>query len=110
MTIKQMDVLYLPPVWETPRDGELTIALISAQRSERRAENRLIKTRLKCIMIEQELYSHMEQHTSQRLRKADTGVGVTRGVLQLSGLATSGKMFDDIDSDVSHESDIEVSS
>ncbi|OJA16909.1 hypothetical protein AZE42_10902 [Rhizopogon vesiculosus] len=99
------DVLYLPPSWETPRDGELTVALTSAQRSERRAENRLIKTRLKRIKIEQELYSRMEQHTSQRLRKADTDVGTTRGVSSLSGLAPVGEMFD-IDS----ESDVEVSS
>jgi len=55
-----MDTLCLPPYWETPRDSNLTIDLIHAQRSERRAEARVIKKRLKRVEIEQELYGHME--------------------------------------------------
>lgn len=105
-----MDIFCLPPYWETTRDSDLTIRLISAQRSERRAETRLIRRRLKRIMIEHELYNHMDQHTARRLHKADVGVGVSRGVLRVSGLA--GKTFDGADSDVSsvlHESDAESS-
>jgi hypothetical protein len=96
-----MDVLCLPSFWETSRDSNLTIALINAQRSERRAESRLIRKRLKRALIEQELYAHMEQHTSHRLRKADTSVGVLRGVFRASGLTPAGKILDDVDSDVS---------
>jgi hypothetical protein len=62
-------------------------------------------------MIEHELYHHMDQHTGQRLHKADISVGVSRGVLRVSGLA--GKTFDGAESDVSsafHESDAESSS
>ncbi|KAG2156446.1 uncharacterized protein EDB93DRAFT_1247155 [Suillus bovinus] len=99
--LSSMDILCLPPFWETSRDSNLTIALINAQRSERRAESRLIRRRLKRVLIEQELYSHMEQHTSHRLRKADTSVGVSRGVFRASGLTPAGKIFDDVDSDVS---------
>jgi hypothetical protein len=46
---------------------------------------------------------------SVKLRKADTGVGTTRGVLRMSGLTPAGKTCDDIDSDASHESDVDVS-
>ncbi|KAG2744885.1 hypothetical protein P692DRAFT_20877455 [Suillus brevipes Sb2] len=99
--LSSMDVLCLPPFWETSRDSNLTIALINAQRSERRAESRLIRKRLKRALIEQELYAHMEQHTSHRLRKADTSVGVLRGVFRASGLTPAGKILDDVDSDVS---------
>jgi hypothetical protein len=96
-----MDVLCLPPFWETSRDSNLTIALINTQHSERHAESRLIRRRLKRILIEQELYSHMEQQTGHRLRKADTSVGVSHGVFRASGLTPAGKTFDDVDSDVS---------
>ncbi|KAG2051610.1 hypothetical protein BDR06DRAFT_1010329 [Suillus hirtellus] len=98
--LSSMDVLCLPPFWETSRDSNLTIALINAQRSEHRAESRLIQRRLKRVLIEQELYSHMEQHTNHRLRKADTSIGVSCGVFRACGLTPAGKIFDDVDSDV----------
>ncbi|KAG2741804.1 hypothetical protein P692DRAFT_20822276 [Suillus brevipes Sb2] len=78
-----MDIFCLPPFWETTRDSDLTIRLISAQRSERRAETRLIRRRLKRIMIEHELYHHMDQNTARRLHKADIGVGVSRVTFQV---------------------------
>jgi len=107
MRVDQMDTLCLPPFWETHRDSDLTIALINAQYSERRAESRLIERRMKRIMIEQELYSHMAQKTSHRLDKANVSVGITCGVLRASGLAPVGKTFDYAGSDV--ESDVDVS-
>ncbi|KAG2055805.1 hypothetical protein BDR06DRAFT_1006644 [Suillus hirtellus] len=91
-----VDALSLPPFWGTRRDSDLTVALISAKRSECRAEYKLIQKRLKRINIEKELYSLVEVQTHQRLHKADTNVGVTRGVLRVSGLTPSG---DDPDSD-----------
>ncbi|KAG0694660.1 hypothetical protein DFH29DRAFT_880562 [Suillus ampliporus] len=105
-----MDTLCLPPFWETSHDSDLTVALISVQRSERRAESRLIHRCLKRAMIEQELYSHMDQRTAQRLRQADTTVGISRGVLRMTGLTPACKAFDDMDSNVLsvlQESDIE---
>ncbi|KAG2059464.1 hypothetical protein BDR06DRAFT_1003572 [Suillus hirtellus] len=105
-----MDVLCLPPFWETTHDSDLTVHLISAQRSEHWAECVLVHKRLECIKIEHELYTHMDQLTAQKLHKADTGVGVSRGVLRVSGLA--GMAFDSVDSDalsVLHDSDVELS-
>jgi hypothetical protein len=72
----QMESFSIPPFWATTRDSDLTAALINAQRSERRAESRLIKRRLKRIKVELDLYSHMEKRTAHRLRKTDTGVGI----------------------------------
>jgi hypothetical protein len=110
MTINQ-DVFCLPPFWGAPRDSDLTVALISAQRLERQAESRLIRRRLKRIMIEQELYNHMEGHMSRRLHKADSDAGITHGVLRVSGLTPAGKRFGDmVGSGMSDESDSEVSS
>jgi hypothetical protein len=102
-----MDIFCLPPFWETTRDSDLTVRLISAQRSERQAESRLIQKRLKRVMIEHELYHHMDQHAGQRLQKADISVGVSRGVLRVSGLTSD--TLDVADSDVSsvHDSDAE---
>jgi hypothetical protein len=62
-------------------------------------------------MIKHELYHHMDQHTGRRLHKAEISVGVSCGVLPVSGLA--GKTFDGAESDVSsafHKSDVELSS
>ncbi|OJA11897.1 hypothetical protein AZE42_07643 [Rhizopogon vesiculosus] len=81
-----MDTLCLPPFWETPRDSNLTVALIRAQRSERRAEARLIKHRLKRVKVELELYTHMEQQTNPRLHKVNNSVGITRGGLRACGM------------------------
>ncbi|KAG1848813.1 hypothetical protein C8R48DRAFT_778750 [Suillus tomentosus] len=102
-----MDIFCIPPFWETTRDSDLTVRLISAQRSERRAESRLIQKRLKRVLIEHELYHHMDQHAGQRLQKADISVGVSRGVLRVSGLTSD--TLDGAGSDVSsaHESDVE---
>lgn len=94
-----MDALCLPPFWETRRDSNLTIRLISAQQSERRAECRLIRRRLHRVMIEQELYGRLDKRTTQRVHKADVSLGIARGVLRSSGLTPAGKSFDDIDSD-----------
>ncbi|KAG2057435.1 hypothetical protein BDR06DRAFT_1005070 [Suillus hirtellus] len=108
-----MEALHLPPYWETRRDSDLTIALISAQCLEHQAECRLIRRRLKCAMIEQELYGQMEQHRSNKLCKADTGVGISQGALRMSGRTPEGMMFDDADSDVSSvvpDSDIDICS
>ncbi|KAG2119857.1 uncharacterized protein F5147DRAFT_647725 [Suillus discolor] len=105
-----MDIFCLPPFWETTCDSNLTVHLISAQCSEHQTESRLIQRHLKQIMIEHELYNLMDQHTCQRLRKADISVGVSCSVLRVSGLA--GKTFDDVDSDTSSmldESDAEPS-
>jgi hypothetical protein len=102
-----MDIFCIPPFWETTRDSDLTVRLISAQRSERRAESRLIQKRLKRVLIEHELYHHMDQHAGRRLQKADISVGVSRGVLRVSGLTSD--TLDGAGSDVSsaHESDVE---
>jgi hypothetical protein len=97
----QMDTLCLPPFWETRHDSDLTIRLISAQQSERRAECQLIQRCLHRITIEQELYSHMDKHTTHRLHKADIGLGVAHSVLCSSGLTPAGKTFDSMDSDAS---------
>ncbi|KAG1813082.1 hypothetical protein EV424DRAFT_1541840 [Suillus variegatus] len=108
-----MESLHLLPYWETRHHSDLTIALISAQCLEHRAECRLIRRCLKHAMIEQELYSQMEQHRSHKLHKADTGIGISRGVLCISGHAPAGMIFDDADSDVSSmasDSDIGLSS
>lgn len=108
-----MESVHLPPYWETRRDSDLTIALISAQRLERRAECRLIRRRLKRAKIEQELYCQMDQHKSHKLRKADTAIGISRGALRMSGRAPPGIIFDDADSDVSSvvpDSDVDISS
>jgi hypothetical protein len=103
-----MDTLCLPPYWETPRDSNLTIDLIHAQRSERRAETRLIKKRLKRVKIELELYSHMEQQTDHRLHNVDNSVGITRGGLRACGMfPIVGRTSDDEDSNP--ESDVEPS-
>lgn len=99
-----MDTLCLPPFWETRHDSDLTIRLISAQQSERRAECRLIRRRLHRILIEQELYSRMDKHTAHRLHKADVGLGVARGVLRSSGLTPTSNTFENVDSDVSSAS------
>jgi len=96
--MNQVDAFCLPPFWGMHRDSDLTVALISAQRLERQAEHTLIHGRLRRINIEKELYSHMESQTYQRLRKADTSIGVARGVLRVSGMTPSG---DDLDSDAS---------
>ncbi|KAG1906803.1 uncharacterized protein F5891DRAFT_1182214 [Suillus fuscotomentosus] len=93
-----VDALCLPPFWGTCHNSDLTVALISAKCSERRAEYKLIQKCLKRINIEKELYSLVEVQTHQRLHKADINVGVTHGVLCVSGLTPSG---DDPDSDVS---------
>jgi hypothetical protein len=102
-----MESFSIPPFWATTRDSDLTAALINAQRSERRAESRLIRRRLKRIKVELDLYNHMEKRTAHRLRKADTGAGITSG---LSGPV--GKTFDHcLESDTStrwHESDVEA--
>jgi hypothetical protein len=106
----QMESFSIPPFWATTRDSDLTAALINAQRSERRAESRLIRRRLKRIKVELDLYNHMEKRTAHRLRKGDTGVGITSGVERLSGPV--GKTFDrSLESDTSthwHESDVEA--
>jgi hypothetical protein len=105
-----MDTLCLPPFWETRHDSDLTIRLISAQQSERRAECRLIRRHLHRITIEQELYSRMDKHTAHRLHKADVGLGVAHGVLRSSGLTPADKTFESTDSDASsalHGSDAE---
>lgn len=97
-----IDTLCIPPFWETRHDSDLTIRLISAQQSERRAECRLIRRRLRRILIEQELYSHMDKRTAHRLHKSNISVGVARGVLRSSGLTPTGNMFEnDVDSDAS---------
>src|ERR1700712_2748620 len=102
-----MDTLRLPPFWETPRHSNLTIALINAQYSERRAENRLISKRLKRVKIEQELYGHMEEQTSHRVYKADNSIGIARGGLRSCGLFPAvGETSDYVDSDL--ESDAEA--
>jgi len=106
----QIDTLCLPPFWETRHDSDLTIRLISAQQSERHAECWLIQRCLHCITIEQELYSHMDKHTTHRLHKADIGLGVAHGVLHSSGLMPAGKTFENTDSDAAsalHGSDTE---
>jgi hypothetical protein len=117
VTPDQMDTLCLPPFWETRHDSDLTIRLISAQQSERRAECRLIRRRLHRILIEQELYSRMDKHTAHRLHKADISLGVARGVLRSSGLTPTGNMYENADSDISSashgsgaESDVESTS
>ncbi|KAG0693480.1 hypothetical protein DFH29DRAFT_1007255 [Suillus ampliporus] len=93
-----VDAFCLPPFWGMRHNSNLTVALISAQHLERQAEHKLIQRRLKCINIEKELYTHMEPQAYQRLHKADTSIGVARGVLRVSGLTPSG---DDPDSDAS---------
>jgi hypothetical protein len=104
-----MDTLCLPPFWETPRHCNLTVALIHAQYSERRAENQLIRKRLRRVKIEQELYGPMEEQTSHRLHKADNSIGIARGSLRSCGLfPVVGKTSDYADSDL--ESDVEASS
>jgi hypothetical protein len=103
-----MDIFCIPPFWETTRDSDLTVRLISAQCSEHRAESQLTQKRLKCIMIEHELYHHMDQHAGRRPQKADISVGVSRGVLRVSGLTSDTLDVADT-SDISsvHESDAE---
>ncbi|KAG1905785.1 uncharacterized protein F5891DRAFT_1182848 [Suillus fuscotomentosus] len=104
-----MDTLCLPPFWETRYDSDITIRLISARQSERRAESRLIRSRLRRVMIEQELYSSMDKRTAQRLHKANISLGIARGVLRSSGLTPAGNTYEG-DSDASsvlHESDPE---
>jgi hypothetical protein len=84
-----MDVFSLPPFWETTCDSDLTVCLISAQCLECRAECILVQRCLKCINIEHEHYTHMDKLTMQKLCKADTGVGVSHGVLCVSGFRAS---------------------
>ncbi|KAG1746315.1 hypothetical protein EDD22DRAFT_958360 [Suillus occidentalis] len=104
-----MDTVSLPPFWDTRHDSDLTIRLISARQSERRAEGRLIRSRLRRLMIEQELYSNMDKLTTQKLHKANISLGIARGVLRSSGLTPAGNT-NEVDSDASsmlHESDAE---
>ncbi|OJA16063.1 hypothetical protein AZE42_08299 [Rhizopogon vesiculosus] len=104
-----MNTLCLPPFWETPCDCNLTITLIHAQYSEHRAESRLVRKRLRCIKIEQELYGHMEEQISHRLHKADNSIGIAHGSLHSCGLfPVVGKTSDYVDSDL--ESGAEASS
>ncbi|KAG2132157.1 uncharacterized protein EDB93DRAFT_1255342 [Suillus bovinus] len=85
-----VDALCLPPFWGMHCDSDLTIALVSAKRSEHWAEYKLIQRHLRHINIEKELYSLVEIQTQQRLHKADTDIGVTHGVLHVSSLTPSG--------------------
>ncbi|KAG1884431.1 hypothetical protein F4604DRAFT_1919635 [Suillus subluteus] len=104
-----MDSVSLPPFWDTRNDTDLTIHLISARQSERRAECRLIRSRLCCAMLEQELYSNMDKQTTQKLHKANISLGIAHSVLRSSGLTPTGLTHEvDITSDSSsmlHESD-----
>lgn len=102
-----MDTLYLPPFWETPRDSTLTIQLIHAQRSERRAESRLIRKRLDRVKIEHELYAQMEQISNHRLQKANNGAAITRGGFRSCGLFPAvGKEFYDGDSELGSDAEM----
>ncbi|KIJ67325.1 hypothetical protein HYDPIDRAFT_108044 [Hydnomerulius pinastri MD-312] len=76
----------LPPYLYTPRHNDLAIALIKAQRLERRAEEQLIQQRLRRIKIEEELYSNMEQEMGQRCHAADVGVGIARALQRIAGV------------------------
>ncbi|KAG1759883.1 hypothetical protein EDD22DRAFT_848895 [Suillus occidentalis] len=104
-----MESVSLPPFWDTRNDTDLTIRLISARQSERRAECRLIRSRLCHAMLEQELYSNMDKQTTQRLHKANISLGIARSVLCSSGLTPAGNTHEvDIASDSSsvlHKSD-----
>jgi hypothetical protein len=101
-----MDTLHLPPFWETSHDCDLTIAVIRAQYSERRAESRLIRKRLHRVKLEHELYVHMEHTTNHRLRKAGNGVGTSRGMLRACGLFPV--VGDPFEEDSELESDMEM--
>ncbi|KIJ58334.1 hypothetical protein HYDPIDRAFT_33062 [Hydnomerulius pinastri MD-312] len=81
----------LPPCLYTPHDNDLTVALIKAQRVERRAEKRLIQKRLKRVKIERELYNNMDHETDQRLHAADVNVGIARALRRIAGVEVRGR-------------------
>ena len=79
----------LPLYLSTVHDNDLTIALMKAQRLERRAEQCLVNKHLKRICIEKELYHRIGSQAGRRLHAANVNIGVAYSIRQLAG-ATDG--------------------